>query len=227
MNDLLEAAILGVNIIPTSLLIFILVYWLIVMMGLIDMHAIDISPDHDFHMDVHTDVDTDVAAKEIHTGLHGYDAGSVSWINSVLVFFNLGQVPFMVFMSFFILPVWVISILSNHYLGNSSFLMGILLLIPNLIVSLFIAKFLTMPFVKIFSYLYKDPEQEEVVGRVCTVLLPANSERMGQAVIRSRGNTLMLNVKTSDGEFLAKGKNAVVLEFKKDKNYYVVQQVEA
>jgi hypothetical protein len=106
MNELLEAAIAGVNIIPTSLLIFILVYWMIVMMGLIDMHAIDISPDHDYHMDVHTDVDTDGPAKEIDNG-HGYNSGSVSWLNSVLAFFNLGQIPFMVFMSFLILPMWL------------------------------------------------------------------------------------------------------------------------
>jgi hypothetical protein len=83
-----------------------------------------------------------------------------------------------------------------------------------------------MPFVKIFSYMYNDPEQEQVVGKVCTVLLPANSERMGQAVIRSRGNTLMLNVKTTDGGSVEKGKSALVLEFRRDKNYYVVQQVE-
>lgn len=221
MNDLLEAAISGTNIIPTSLLIFILVYWLIVMMGLIDIHAIDISPDHDFHVDVHADIGSEVPAKEIH--MHAYTSDSVSWLNSILAFFNLGQVPFMVFMSFLILPVWVISILTNHYLANSSLLMGLLLLVPNLIVSLFIAKFLTMPFVRIFSYLYKDPEQEDIVGKVCTVLLPASSDKMGQAVIKSKGNTLMLNVKTTDNELLAKGRNAIVIEFQKEKNYYLIQ----
>jgi hypothetical protein len=169
-------------------------------------------------------MDTNVPAKEIHTGTDGYHSGSVGWLNSVLVFFNLGQVPFMVFMSFLILPVWVISILTNHYLANASLFVGLLLLIPNLIISLFIAKFLTMPFVKMFSYLYKDPEQEDVVGKICTVLLPASSIRMGQAIIKSRGNTLMLNVKTAEGESLEKGKSAIVLEFRKDKNYYLVQQ---
>lgn len=221
MNELLEAAIAGVNVIPTSLLIFVLVYWLIVVMGLIDMKAIDISPDHDFHADVHAEAD--LPAKEIHAGDYAYNSGSITWLNSVLAFFNLGQVPFMVFMSFLVLPVWVISILVNHYLGNSSLLMGLLFLIPNLVVSLFIAKFLTMPFVKIFSYLYKDPEQEDIVGKVCTILLPASSDKMGQAVIRSRGNTLMLNVKTTDNEPLAKGRNAIVIEFRKEKNYYLIQ----
>jgi hypothetical protein len=222
MNELLEAAISGINIIPTSLLVFILVYWLVVILGLIDLHAIDISPDHDFHVDVHSEVGVhhDVPAKEIHA--HG--SGSVSWLNSVLAFFNLGQIPFMVFMSFLILPMWVISILTNYYLSNQSIIVALVLLIPNLIVSLFIAKILTTPFVKLFSYLYKDSEQQDVVGKVCTVLLPASSEKIGQAIIKTNGNTLMLNVITAEGELAEKGKSALVLEFKKNKNYYLIQQ---
>jgi hypothetical protein len=46
---------------------------------------------------------------------------------------------------------------------------------------------------------------------------------MGQAVINNRGTTILLNVKSADGNMLEKGKSAIVLEFNKEKHYYLIQ----
>jgi hypothetical protein len=53
--------------------------------------------------------------------------------------------------------------------------------------------------------------------------LPASSGKIGQAVINNKGNTILLNVKSADGNQLQKGKSALVLEFNKDKHYYLIQ----
>ncbi len=42
MNDLLQAAISAPNIIPTALLVFVLVYWLVVILGAIDIDFFDV-----------------------------------------------------------------------------------------------------------------------------------------------------------------------------------------
>jgi hypothetical protein len=226
MKELLEASVSLVNVIPTILLVFVLMYWMIVVFGLIDMDALhldmdhDVSIEHEVHSTIHTHADfatSDLAVKDIAT------TNTAGWTQATLIFLNLGKVPFMIVLSFIILPMWAISILVNHYTGNTSFAIALVLLIPNLLVSAFVAKILTTPFVKVFGYLQNDPDKQQVIGQVCKVLLPAGSGKMGQAVINNKGNTILLNVKSADGHNIDKGKSAVVLEFNKDKNYYLIQ----
>jgi hypothetical protein len=226
MKELLDASVSLVNVIPTILLVFVLMYWLIVLCGLIDMDAIhldldhDITVEHEVHSTIHTHADLpskDVTIKDLPA------TGAVNWMQAALAFFNLGRVPFMIVISFLILPIWAISILVNHYTDNSSMIIALALLIPNFVISAFIAKILTTPFVKVFGYLQNDPDKQQVLGKVCTVLLPASSGKIGQAVINNKGNTILLNVKSADGNQLQKGKSALVLEFNKDKHYYLIQ----
>lgn len=224
MQELLEAAFAGINVIPTGLLLFTLIYWLIVILGLVHVDTLDVDVPADVHADAHSALASDLHGTHSETAAHGTD--SVSWFNHVLAFFNLGQIPLMVFLSFLALPMWAISILANHYSGNQSFWLALLLLIPNFIGSLFIAKFLTMPFVKVFSYLYKDPQQIEIIGKICTVLLSTSHDRLGQAIIDEKGTVLMLNVKTSEGVQLAKGQSALVVEFQEKQKCYLIAPFE-
>lgn len=88
---------------------------------------------------------------------------SLSWLNFALVFFNLGKVPLMVFLTFLALPFWAISILLNHYLSNDAALLSALYLIPAFIAALFFLKILTMPFVKILVALEKEHESAAII----------------------------------------------------------------
>lgn len=47
MRELLEAALLPVNLMYTSLLLFMLVYWLSVIFGALDVHFLDFNLDAD------------------------------------------------------------------------------------------------------------------------------------------------------------------------------------
>ena len=181
------------------------------MAGVLDLKVLDVSIDDHGH--AHGAADAD---------LHGHGEGA-SWLSGALAFFNLGRIPLMVFLSFVALPLWVGSILLNHYLGNTSVLLGLALLGPLFIASLFVAKFLTLPFVKLFSALEKDHDAGAVViGRVCTVLLPATAERLGQATVRIDGAPLMLNIRSAAGP-LAKGETALVLDFHAAARCYLVE----
>lgn len=203
MNDLFNAAVAAPNIIPTALLIFVLVYWIVVILGAIDVDSIDID------VDMETDVDGEI---------------SVSWLNHVLAFFNLGQLPFMVFMTFLIVPMWAISVMTNYYLENQSFMLSLVLLVPILIVSAFIAKFATQPFVKLFSHLDSNYDQRErQIGKICTLMTNATNIKAGQARINTSGAPLLLNVVTDDGVNLFSGDTAIVLEYIPDSNVYLIE----
>jgi len=206
MNELLTAAVSPVNIIPTLLLVFIFMYWLTVIVGVIDLDALDI--------------DLDVEGGEPAVDADGHV--SVEWLNSVLLFFNLGQVPFMVFLTFLVVPLWVISVMGNYYLGNTSFILGLLLLIPNLLISLFIAKLLTTPLVKVFSALDKE-SKEKMEGKICTLLTSASNQKIGQARIDTPGSPILLNVMTYEGISMDSGEDGMVIERDPQKNIYFIE----
>jgi hypothetical protein len=213
MTELLQAAISPPNLVATGLLVFVLLYWLTVIVGLLDMKTVDLSiHDHGhLHYDSHAP----------HDGL------GTSWLNGALAFFNLGRIPLMVFLSFVFLPLWVGSILANYYTGNTSLLLGLAFLLPLFIGSLFVAKFLTLPFVKLFTALEKDHDAGAVViGKVCTLVLPATADHLGQASVRIDGAPLMLNVR-SIGAPLAKGETALVIDFDAARKCYLVEPYQA
>lgn len=209
MTELLRAAVLPPNLLPTGLLVFVLLYWLTVMVGVLDMKTVDLDVgDHGHaHYDSHLP----------------HDGPSTGWLNGALAFFNLGRIPLMVFLSFVFLPLWVGSILANYYTGNTSLLLGLVFTVPLFIGSLFVAKFLTLPFVKLFTAMEKNHDTGAVViGKVCTVLLPATAEHLGQASVRVDGAPLMLNVRSTKGP-LAKGETALVIDFDAQRKCYIIE----
>ncbi|WP_324670586.1 hypothetical protein [Hymenobacter sp. GOD-10R] len=217
MTELLRAAVLPPNLFPTGLLVFILLYWLTVIIGLLDFKSLDLDTSHDFDGPHHEHAIPSAAGM------------SVSWLNHVLGFFNLGRVPLMVFLSFVALPLWVGSILLNYFLGNAALLPGLLLLVPLLAGSLLVAKVLTTPFVRLFSALEKNHDTgAQPLGKVCTVLLPTTRERLGQASVKLlSGAPLVLNVRAvSAASELHKGDSALVIDYDAERRCYLIEPYE-
>jgi len=220
MTELLQAAVSPPNLVPTGLLVFVLLYWLTVIVGLVHLDTLDVDvaadTDADFNLDAH-------AGPHLHHGEVGVD-----WLNNALAFFNLGRVPLMVFLSFVALPLWTGSMLLNYYTNNISWLLGIVFLLPLLISSLFLAKLLTTPFVKLFAALEKDHDAGgQPLGKICTVLLPTTQERMGQAAVRqTSGAPLVLNVRAASTTKLRKGDSALVIDFDAHRRCYLIEPYE-
>jgi len=224
MKELFEAAFSGVNIIPTILLLLILIYWIFVILGALDMDFLDVEVDSgevDLDMDIDADVDTGIDT-DLDTDT---DLGSVAFMNSILTFFNLGRIPFMVWLSFLFIPMWCISILTNHFLMNGSFLLSLVFLIPNIIVSLMVSKVLTTPVAAMFSKLKNNAEDSfKYAGKVCTTLMKADHKKYGQAEIQHEGNTYRITILTKEeGVLLQKGDTGLVIDFLEDKKCYIVE----
>lgn len=203
MQELLQASLSLVNAVPSALLVFVLLYWVTVIVGILDFDSLD--------FDLNTDADTG-------------QLFDVTWLNSALAFFNLGRVPFMFFLTFLALPFWAFSVLGNHYLGTTQSALGFAVLVPALLASLLVAKFLTMPFIKLFAAMEKTPvSNASLIGQVCTVLLQANADQIGQAAVQTKGAPLLLNVKTTQGQLVQKGQTAVVIDYHPEKQLYLIE----
>lgn len=210
MKEILELSFGYQNLIPTILLLFVFIYWITVILGAIDISSIDI----DIDVDVEPDIDVDV------------DAPSLSWLNNILVFFNLGKIPFMVWLSFVAMPLWMLSVIANATINNESFLLSTLIFIPILIVCMFIAKFATIPFIPIFRALDKGSENLVFPGKVCTVLITPTNGKIGQAEIKTTDSFILVYIYTDNDIILKKGDTALIIEKHNTKDYYLVEPYE-
>tara|TARA_X000000950_G_C13603141_1_gene532220 strand:- start:82 stop:729 length:648 start_codon:yes stop_codon:yes gene_type:complete len=212
MNELLNIIFSGVNFIPTTLFVLVLFYWLIVLIGAVDTDFLDI----DIDMDTDADIDVDT---------EGASGSDLFALNKVLAFFNLGKIPFMVFLTFLAIPLWFLTIMINHILDNNSILFSLILLIPILTVSLFITKILTIPFVKLFAILDKDNEEDDIIGAIGDVRLGANSDKKGQADVMVGESFFTIFIKTHESaDIVKKGDKVLVLDHIKEGDYFLVEK---
>ncbi|MEZ5041749.1 MAG: DUF1449 family protein [Saprospiraceae bacterium] len=206
MQELLQAAFSLNNIVFTVLLGMVLLYWLSVFLGLLDMGSFDV----DLEVDADLDVDADIAGGNLAGVLH---------------FFNFGKLPFMIVMSFLILSMWVISILLNHYFGYGSLGFALLMFFPNLAASLLITKVVTSPFVPVFESLDGTEDPIDYIGQVCTLTLSAAPNDLGQAELLVNGSNLLVNV-MADNQLINKGEKALIIQENKEKSYFIIQKID-
>jgi hypothetical protein len=217
MKELINLSFSSLHLPVTILLLIILLYWLTVILGVLDFSKLDF----DMDVDVSTELQLD---KNIHVDVKPKRGG----LTQLLVFFNLGKVPFMVWMSILILLVWCVSILSNFYLNNQSAGVALVLLVPNLVISLFMTKLLTIPLIRLFSDGKNEFENNsDLIGKPCTVLLSANELKVGQAEVLSvTGAPLLLTVKTTKGRPLRRGEKGLVIDYDASSHTFLIAPFE-
>lgn len=210
MKETIDAAFSTINIIPTVLLILILVYWATVIVGVFNVDSFDADTD----LDIDVDADANIGI-----------GSSLLWLKSALSFFNLGKVPLMLILSFFVLSMWVISLMMNHLLNNTSILLSLVYLIPNIFISAFITKFLTSPFVRLFAKAESDIDSNiKLTGKMCVVTLSASHNQMGQAEIKIDGSSFIINVMSTEEQYsLGKGDSCLVIDYIPEKKIYLIE----
>jgi hypothetical protein len=214
MQELLQAALTPANFVYSLLLVIVLLYWLGIIFGALDLSAFDID------VDVDPDVDMDASVDA------GGDGGEVGWFAGALHFFNFGKLPFMLIMSFVVFFAWAISILAHHYIGHGSLLFSLGLIFPNIAICLILTKIITTPLVPMFKNLDTGEEAVDYIGEECVLTLPANPNKMGQAQVTINNSPFLINVKVSERkpEALYKGDKAVIVGQDKEKKYFIVEK---
>ncbi|GEM_PF-1016136 len=208
MVELFHSSFSVVNLPATLLLILVLVYWVTVLIGALDVEAFDFDmPDVDF------DGDVDV------------DAGSS--FEGFLEFFNIRYVPLSFFISIMVLALWALSITLNTLIHqNTDLLWGAGLFLVNLSLSLLLTKFFCLPFIPVFKQ-FRDYASSHfsLLGEEVVVTSSKVDEAFGQAEYRGNGPELALNVRCQ-GEEIPKGAKARVTKYIKDQNLYVITMKE-
>ncbi len=230
MKELFEFAFSSINLIPTCLLLFVALYWLVVLAGLLDMGHVDLDADHDVHVDIHVEhdlhMDTELHADaDLHAEAHGGEvhADGPGGIMQSLIFFNVGKVPLLVLLSFFAVPLWFMVMIVNYYLKIESFGIALILLIPEIIISLFIAKFLSAPIAHLFNKIEESTgKATDFTGKTAIARFDMEEKKVGYIEIDENGKNIVLNACCEKGG-ITKGERVLIIEYLQKENYYLVE----
>ncbi|MBA6252992.1 OB-fold-containig protein [Colwellia sp. MB3u-55] len=207
MEQLLEVASKFPTVIYSTLLGVVVVYWLIGMLGLVDL---GLAGDVDLDVEVDTELDTSVG------GLTGF-----------MLTFGLTGVPFTLVFSIIILTCWLISFYLQLYIlawlpdGWLYYLFGV--------VSGFIVFLISLPLTAIvirpLKGMFKSVETSmsiQLVGKSATIATQTVSETFGQVRIYNKGAEILLDVRCDPEHRLKKGDNVLLIEYLKEKHIYIV-----
>ena len=223
MTELMTEAFLPINVVPTILLVLIVLYWIAVIAGLLDIEALDINlPDAgvDIDVDVDAGIDVDVDGD--------IDIDTTGALRSILHILYIGEVPIMILVSILILSMWTLCMIGNHYFNLvQSFLIAAPIYAVNIVVSLIICRIFAMPLKKLYDIFNKDSNApKKVIGRICIVITTNVSDKMGQAEVKTKGAPILLNVVSGTDHVFRKGDEAVVTGIIQEKGVYTIAPID-
>ena len=202
MIEFFQAAIAPFTLPFTILLGMVVLYWLIVILGALDMEALEAEwmPD--------LDVDAD------------------GFLHGVFDFLSIGEVPIMMVLSIMTLCGWAISLLANYFLNPAGMLaIGFGILAGNLVLSLLLTSLFTRPLRKIFASMHREnTEDQQIMYRPGVVTTSVVNERFGQVEIKTGGAPIVINARTTDSVELKKGEKVLIFEEDKEKGIYFVSR---
>ena len=210
VKEIFEQALLAHNLPLTIMLGFLCIFWLLAVLGTIDIDSLDF----DFDTDIDGDTNTDVTP-----GSSGFMIGLMKLVNAT-------DVPVMMVISLLTLYMWVISILSNSVLNpaHSGYIAAALLL-GNFIISCILVRFTTKPLIPLFKAFKKgENDDEPVIGSTGIVKSRLIDSKYGQVEIpRENGAPAIVNARMANGqEAQVRGREVLVIDKDNDKNLFIV-----
>lgn len=222
---------------PTGILMaLVLLYWTMVIIGVLGMDSFDV--DLGIDTDVGIDADLGVDA-DFGLDAHGTDlspnvimgggsstTGSEGIFRTLFEFFYLGEVPIVIIGTFFIFFLWMATFITNHYYNvDQSVGLMLLMSVPNVLGSLIVTRYSMIP----FSVIFKKPGPEnttrdEMTGLTGIVTTSEVTHQFGQMEIKRSGQVeITLNIRTKPGTQLAKGDAAKIVSFNNSDGTFLVE----
>lgn len=223
------------TLIFTGLMIFVTLYWVVSLLGLVAMDSLDgdfagetgdVAGSHDGgHFNGHHPQHFDTH--------HAHHQGEVGFITSILLRFGLQGVPVLVILTLLSLSGWLISYLLMHVVnawfgtgmgrGLVHYVLAGVVLLVTIWLSLEVTSLIVKPIRKLIK---SSPERtaNTMLGKVATVRTMSVDAKHGEAVIEEGGATLILKVRAFDESF-EMGDKVVLIEYFPNDNSYRVESI--
>ncbi|MBT3376625.1 MAG: DUF1449 family protein [Lentisphaerae bacterium] len=207
----------------TVLLGLMVLYWVVVIIGAIDIGILDFFDFGDLGEAAEGAAEGVEAAGEAAEGMDGV-------FSAILGFLSLGQVPVTVVLSLLILKLWFLALLMTLYLPASlrdvvpPLFLGAAGFVFAFIVSVMLTGLTARPLRRVFK---RNPVRghAHLVGQICKVKSSRVTEKFGQAELRVRNSFLLIEVRSKEEEELERGQEAVIVSYDHDRDVYHVRGV--
>jgi len=230
VKEIWELAI-SPQVLPFTLLLApIALYWLLAMLGTVDLDflSIDLDLDTDIDLDVDMDVDTDVDLDAGGDGAGGHHTPGAGILHGALRFMGATDVPIMAILSIMIVFLWTGTMIGNLWLNPGQLpFMGTMIGVGSLVTAFILTRIVTYPLRPFFRAFKKGgPENRPVVGRSGVVRSRELTEENGQVAIEEKGEQIYLNARLmTESSPLERGAEVLVYKHDKDTGIYYVRSL--
>ncbi|MGJ7555504.1 ubiquinone biosynthesis protein [Variovorax sp. RB3P1] len=193
----------------TVLLGVVVIYWVLAMLGMVDIEHSGL--DVDVHMHTHADGDTS-------------DVGQLA---SYVVAMGLNGVPFSVAVSLLVLVSWTVCCLGGEWLLPLvptlplQLLAGTVLLVASAVIAIPITAVAIRPLRGLFVT-HTAVTNAALVGQLCRVVTGVVNEKDGRADVARRGASLNIRVWATTPNTLKRGSQALIVEYDEVAGRYLI-----
>ena len=226
MQEFLQIALAFPTVIFSGMLICVLLYWLMVIAGAVDIDLLDFDIDFETDLDVDMDVDVDVPDADIDGDLDvDADGPSGGIIHSLMAAIGLGTVPVTIIGSIITLVSWFLCFSAIYYLGpilGTSVFVGVGAVAASFLLSLPITSIFTHPLKDVFKT-HTHTGGHSLVGKLCQVTSGSVTETFGQAEVNDGGAGLLVSIRCQNEGALGRDSRALIIEYDAEQDVYFVE----
>lgn len=212
MIDLLQESLLPVNLPFTILLGAVAAYWIIGLIGLVDLDALE-------GIGLGESDALDSGGSE-----EGGSSAPGSFFHGIMQFIGGSDAPLIFVISLFSVFLWGLNVAGNHYF-NPGFDGGraTLLLIPVVIGAFVFTRLLVIPLRPVMKIIRSSEKPAEIIGASGRVRSSTLDSEFGEVEVETSEKNLILRARTSSkGISLNKGDRILVVS-KSDDDIYLVR----
>jgi len=210
----MEQILINISSFPVSVytigLGIVIGYWLIAMIGLVDLDML--SPEVDLELDA--------------------DVGQLGNIAGVLTTLGLSGVPITIVVTLLIFIGWCICYFLSKLIPSFPEVFSLVeialdlgVIIVSMMVSIVVTSVLIRPLKPIFKKINDEPMSRAVIGRTCRVRSSRVDEKFGEVECIFQGASLILKVRSYNKEIFKTGDKVVLVEHQlKDDSFLVISE---
>jgi hypothetical protein len=216
MNEIFTALIQFPTVILSTLMCFVLLYWLSVIVGALDLHFLD-SALHSVDGAADSALDAADGAAHAHHGAADH-AGSASILAA-------GGVPLTIGLSIWIFLAWAISFGCELFLNPRGWLWSALLFLSALAIGLLAMRQIIKPLARIF-HTAKATSNPDLVGKLCEVTTGQVTAVFGQARCDDATGDHLIQVRHDKPDTFKRNDRALIIDYDADRQAFLIEPID-